>query len=226
MDTQVLCQRPCSRKGKRLIFIKYFRWDEKSSCWRLKTPEHCQKDSGCTPKDDRKVRLPNLNQLLYLQPWRFELDVDKVAELSDRGAFVDVVKDMLQLDPSIRRTAKNILLHKFFNLSHLNAFKSCTYVQRASSTMGSHLHNKLFDSGAGQTKTGGSEEGTAEFSRIQQKRQNLVHITRTSPKTLNLNITEQAAGERHVLTAGHPNCTSGTLAQRDSQVRSVVKRKN
>ncbi|XP_047463298.1 homeodomain-interacting protein kinase 1-like [Mugil cephalus] len=76
--------------------------------WTLKTPAEFQKETGIRPTDNRRYVCYSLDQLKTSYPLQ-----QFSREAEDRINFVELLKEMLQLDPSNRITPGGILAHPF-----------------------------------------------------------------------------------------------------------------
>jgi len=99
--------------------------------WVLKTPEEYERDSGRSRKEEGSRRYV-FNQLDDLVSRNFPSGLtgsENMAERVDRSVFVDLLKKMLDLDPSRRIKPADVLRHPFFTFTHMTQFYYSNRVQ-------------------------------------------------------------------------------------------------
>ncbi|XP_019742965.1 homeodomain-interacting protein kinase 2-like [Hippocampus comes] len=118
----------------------FFHRDNKTSSWRLKTPEYYQQETGFAARDTRKIKLTSLNHLQQLQPWVSDAQypADKDVHADDKQMFVDVLKGMLHLNASQRLTPRQVLAHPFVTMSHLKLHRDVSQHAKSCYELMSH----------------------------------------------------------------------------------------
>ncbi|CAN9512936.1 unnamed protein product [Ophioblennius macclurei] len=97
----------------------FFEKDAKHNNWTLRTLKQNSQIDGISFKDDRKIVC--LDDMRYLRPIKTDSITEKAAEKEDVRIFVNMVKEMLQLDAADRLTPQQILEHHFISMYHIVA---------------------------------------------------------------------------------------------------------
>ncbi|KAM9844002.1 dynein axonemal heavy chain 3-like [Aulostomus maculatus] len=93
--------------------------DLHTTTWTLKSKEQIQSDAGIVSQETREIWLSSLDDLLHCNKQLFNNDEDQATWAADTFMFVDMMKGLLQLDPSQRMTPCQAQEHPFITMSHL-----------------------------------------------------------------------------------------------------------
>ncbi|XP_058471765.1 uncharacterized protein LOC131445016 [Solea solea] len=116
---------------------KYFQEEVNSTAtfWKLKTPEQVRREMGIKAKKSTVLKFTSLDDLKHILDFQSVSSADKVVEKTDRLAFVDMLKGMLQLDAVKRMTPGEVLDHDFLSMHHIasmyhhsNHVRSCFHI--------------------------------------------------------------------------------------------------
>uniref|UniRef100_A0A5F4VS62 non-specific serine/threonine protein kinase n=1 Tax=Callithrix jacchus TaxID=9483 RepID=A0A5F4VS62_CALJA len=108
--------------------------DMSHSCWRLKTLEEHEAETGMKSKEARKYIFNSLDDIAHVNTVMDLEGSDLLAEKADRREFVSLLKKMLLIDADLRITPAETLNHPFVNMKHLldfphsNHVKSCFHI--------------------------------------------------------------------------------------------------
>ncbi|XP_008323260.1 homeodomain-interacting protein kinase 1-like isoform X2 [Cynoglossus semilaevis] len=99
----------------------YFQRDKTSanSVWKLKGPEHVKRAKRMKPFENRRSELTSLDDLHYKHIISSDNETDRDAERKDAQMFVDIMKEMLQLDTDKRITPSQLMQHHFTRMLHI-----------------------------------------------------------------------------------------------------------
>ncbi|CAJ1071868.1 homeodomain-interacting protein kinase 1-like isoform X1 [Xyrichtys novacula] len=110
--------------------------------WKIKNEEAYFEETGVTPTETRRFFLNSLDEILNIQSLKSDTLVNKILEIRDRRAFLDLLKGMLQLDAANRLTPRQVLEHPFITMSHLTRrFPYTSYVFSSLETMAAFRNN-------------------------------------------------------------------------------------
>jgi len=90
--------------------------------WRLKSEEEYSLETGTRPKESRKYKFKRLQDLMLFNASNSLNDQDKFIEELDRFQFVDLLRNMLCLDPDMRCKPAWCKQHQFVTMNHLQNY--------------------------------------------------------------------------------------------------------
>ncbi|CAH2320083.1 homeodomain-interacting kinase 2 isoform X3 [Pelobates cultripes] len=102
----------------------YFRIDGdcEDLLWSLKSKIHYEYDTGIRPMERRKYVFSSLDDMTkVIIPSKLESS-DTLVEMGDIWQFIDLIKEMLAMDPCKRITPIDLLSHPFITMAHLQHF--------------------------------------------------------------------------------------------------------
>ncbi|XP_044066305.1 homeodomain-interacting protein kinase 2-like [Siniperca chuatsi] len=117
--------------------------------WTFKTPEEFHTERGIEPMKTRRHRFSSLDELKTLS-----LLQENSTDAADRSACVELLKEMLQIDPRDRITPSQILAHPFITRSYLSPSNSSQNETAAAET----------SRGQAVSNTKDTAETTADYS--------------------------------------------------------------
>ncbi|XP_034391534.1 homeodomain-interacting protein kinase 3-like isoform X2 [Cyclopterus lumpus] len=129
------------------------------ACWRLKTTEEHEKETGLKSKEARKYVFTCLDDIAHVNVVLSPDGSDMQAEKADRREFVSLLKSMLLIDAEHRTVPASVLSHPFLAMTHLLDYPHSNHVQSAFHIMDMcHIRpaNAVFDA---------LNENTVHFSR-------------------------------------------------------------
>ncbi|XP_056272490.1 homeodomain-interacting protein kinase 3-like isoform X2 [Pseudoliparis swirei] len=129
------------------------------ACWRLKTTEEHEKETGLKSKEARKYIFTCLDDIAHVNVVLSPDGGDMQAEKADRREFVSLLKSMLLIDAEHRTVPASVLSHPFLAMTHLLDYPHSNHVQSAFRIMDMcHIRpaNAVFDA---------LNENTVHFSR-------------------------------------------------------------
>jgi len=98
--------------------------------WMLKSQDEYERESAKARKEEGKRYVFNHLEEIALVNFPGNLSGnEQIAERIDRAVFVDLLKKMLDLDPSRRIKPGDMLRHPFFTFTHMSQFVYCRNVQ-------------------------------------------------------------------------------------------------
>eukprot|EP00794_Sanderia_malayensis_P018113 gene18113-19922_t len=104
--------------------------------WMLKPPEHYERESGKSRKEEgKRYVFSHLDEISLVNLPTSLSENEQMAERIDRAVFVDLLKKMLDLDPERRIKPAEMLRHPFFTFTHLSQFLYCRNVQQSVHSM-------------------------------------------------------------------------------------------
>ncbi|XP_058468381.1 homeodomain-interacting protein kinase 2-like [Solea solea] len=124
----------CQGRKTHLYFMK----DKRSttSLWKLKNPEQVRRDKRKKPVEKQKCEMTSLDDLLYTHSINSDNNADQDAQWKDVQMFVNMVKEMLQLDTDTRITPSQLMQHRFTRMLHIiNLYPRSKYVRDCSDMM-------------------------------------------------------------------------------------------
>uniref|UniRef100_A0A3Q2Z1T3 non-specific serine/threonine protein kinase n=1 Tax=Hippocampus comes TaxID=109280 RepID=A0A3Q2Z1T3_HIPCM len=98
-------------------------------CWRLKTTEEHEKETGLKSKEARKYIFSCLDDIAHVNLVLSPDNSDIQAEKTDRKEFVSLLKRMLLIDAEDRTVPSNVLTHPFLTMTHLLDHPHSNHVQ-------------------------------------------------------------------------------------------------
>ncbi|XP_037086712.1 homeodomain-interacting protein kinase 2-like [Pollicipes pollicipes] len=98
-------------------------------CWRLKTPEEHESETGIKSKEARKYIFNCLDDMAQVNVPQDLESGELLAEKTDRREFIDLIKRMLTMDQERRVMPSDALNHSFVTLSHLVDYSHCANVK-------------------------------------------------------------------------------------------------
>nr|XP_043874600.1 homeodomain-interacting protein kinase 1-like [Solea senegalensis] len=99
--------------------------------WKLKTPEQFQRETGITATKPMS-NFSSLNDLLHTRLLSSHRGTDRYPEKKDVCMFVDMLKEMLQLDVAKRITPLQLMQHQFTSLGHITHLYPYSHYVRSS----------------------------------------------------------------------------------------------
>ncbi|XP_043233572.1 homeodomain-interacting protein kinase 1-like isoform X1 [Amphibalanus amphitrite] len=103
--------------------------DQNYPCWRLKTPEEHESETGIKSKEARKYIFNCLDDMAQVNVPQDLESGELLAEKTDRREFIDLIKRMLTMDQERRVMPPEALNHAFVTLSHLVDYSHCANVK-------------------------------------------------------------------------------------------------
>ncbi|CAH2307336.1 Homeodomain-interacting kinase 2 [Pelobates cultripes] len=108
----------------------YFRIDgeREDLLWSLKSKIHYEYETGIRPMERRRYVFSSLDDMTkIILPSKLE-GSDTLVEMADIWQFLDLLKEMLTIDPDKRITPICLLSHPFITMAHLQHFTRSSYV--------------------------------------------------------------------------------------------------
>uniref|UniRef100_A0A8D3B0G8 non-specific serine/threonine protein kinase n=1 Tax=Scophthalmus maximus TaxID=52904 RepID=A0A8D3B0G8_SCOMX len=99
------------------------------ACWRLKTTEEHEKETGLKSKEARKYIFSCLDDVAHVDLVLSPDHSDVQAEKADRREFVSLLKSMLLIDAEDRTVPSSVLSHPFLTMTHLLDYPHSNHVQ-------------------------------------------------------------------------------------------------
>ncbi|XP_047189129.1 homeodomain-interacting protein kinase 3-like isoform X2 [Scophthalmus maximus] len=99
------------------------------ACWRLKTTEEHEKETGLKSKEARKYIFSCLDDVAHVSLVLSPDHSDVQAEKADRREFVSLLKSMLLIDAEDRTVPSSVLSHPFLTMTHLLDYPHSNHVQ-------------------------------------------------------------------------------------------------
>lgn len=103
--------------------------------WRLKSEEEYSLETGTRPKESRKYKFKRLQDLMLFNATDAVTDQDKFIEELDRYQFVELLRQMLCLDPNLRCAPNWCKTHEFVTMNHLQDYVQCKRVRQGIEVM-------------------------------------------------------------------------------------------
>ncbi|XP_063281799.1 homeodomain-interacting protein kinase 2-like [Pelobates fuscus] len=115
----------------------YFNRDMDSShlSWRLKTVREYRRETGMYPAENRKYIFNCLDDMMQIHLPSENESSDILVEMADIWQCLDLIKQMLTMDPNKRITPMGTLGHAFITMAHLENFSQSSYVNPCRQTM-------------------------------------------------------------------------------------------
>ncbi|KAG7519040.1 homeodomain-interacting protein kinase 1-like [Solea senegalensis] len=111
------------------------------SVWKLKSPKQVW---GLQSVETRRLKLQSLDDIENIWCVRSHHYVDAFVEMTDKEAFVDLLKGTLQLEATKRTTPQELLQHRFISMQHFDAMRCYSkYARSCSFIMETSLKNSL-----------------------------------------------------------------------------------
>ncbi|XP_030601127.1 homeodomain-interacting protein kinase 3-like [Archocentrus centrarchus] len=149
----------------------YKEFNSTTSNWKLKTPEQFFEESGIKPTERRGRNFTSLNDLLHFQQLGAQTFTDKAAEMCDLLMFVEMVKEMLQLDPERRITPQQVLDHSFARMNHIGyLYDLSSYVKSCYQHMDICKEKSTVSSDSGTGVSGSLQQPVSESRQPAQQR--------------------------------------------------------
>ncbi|CAJ1048707.1 homeodomain-interacting protein kinase 1-like isoform X1 [Xyrichtys novacula] len=124
--------------------------------WKIKNTWAYLQETGIRPEETRRFFLRSLDDLLNIGSLMSDTPADRVLEIRDKQAFVDMLKGMLQLDAANRLTPCQVLEHSFITMSHLiSRIPYTSYVISSLETMAASRNSSP---GSNSGNAGGSSQ--------------------------------------------------------------------
>ncbi|CAH2320301.1 Homeodomain-interacting kinase 2 [Pelobates cultripes] len=121
-ETQGLPPENMLDRGTKTEFYFRIDWDSDDVLWSLKSKIRYEFDSGIRPIESRKYVFSSLDDMRkVILPSKLESS-DTLVEMGDVGQFIDLMKEMLAIDPRKRITPTEFLSHPFITMAHLQHF--------------------------------------------------------------------------------------------------------
>ncbi|KAG7268135.1 hypothetical protein CRUP_010089, partial [Coryphaenoides rupestris] len=110
---------------------RFFRKESDSpyACWRLKTTEEHEKETGLKSKEARKYIFSCLDDIAHVNLVLSPDPSDLHAEKADRREFVSLLKSMLLVDAEDRTVPSDVLCHPFLAMTHMLDYPHSNHVQ-------------------------------------------------------------------------------------------------
>ncbi|XP_063301065.1 uncharacterized protein LOC134600027 [Pelobates fuscus] len=115
----------------------YFRNDSECEVllWSLKSENHYEYETGISPVETRRYVFSSLDDMRkVLLPLKL-VSSDTLVEMGDVWQFIDLLKEMLTMDPDKRITPIGLLSHPFITMAHLQHFARSSYVNHCFQAM-------------------------------------------------------------------------------------------
>ncbi|XP_063312695.1 homeodomain-interacting protein kinase 2-like [Pelobates fuscus] len=115
----------------------YFRNDSECEVllWSLKSENHYEYETGISPVETRRYVFSSLDDMRkVILPLKL-VSSDTLVEMGDVWQFIDLLKEMLTMDPDKRITPIGLLSHPFITMAHLQHFARSSYVNHCFQAM-------------------------------------------------------------------------------------------